>query len=73
MLDYCGGVNETNFYFGYGIPIAKVIPKSGDHTVYRENTDIVSLVGYTITLIEVPSGFTPAANSLLKLMSLYGA
>ena len=67
VLDYCEGVNETNFYFGYGIPIAKVIPKSGDHTVYRENTDIVSLVGYTITLIEVPSGFTPAANSLLKL------
>ena len=67
VLDYCGGVNETNFYFGYGIPIAKVIPKSGDHTVYRENTDIASLVGYTITLIEVPSGFTPAANSLLKL------
>ncbi len=67
VLDYCGGLNETNFYFGYGIPIAKVIPKSGDHTVYRENTDIVSLAGYTITLIEVPSGFTPVAHFLLKL------
>lgn len=67
VLDYCRGVSETNFYFGYGIPIAKVIPNPGDNTVYRENTDIVSLAGYTITLIEVPSGFTPAANSLLKL------
>lgn len=66
-LDYCRGVSETNFYFGYSIPVAKVIPKPGDNTVYRENTDIISLAGYTITLIEVPSGFTPAANSLLKL------
>lgn len=67
VLDYCEGVNETNFYFGYGIPIAKVIPKPGDHTVYRVATDIVSLAGYTITLIEVPSGFTPVAHFLLKL------
>lgn len=67
VLDYCEGLNETNFYFGYGIPIAKVIPKPGDHTVYRVTTDIVSLAGYTITLIEVPSGFTPVAHFLLKL------
>lgn len=67
VLDYCRGVSETNFYFGYSIPIAKVIPKPGDNTVYRENTDIVSLAGYTITLIEVPADFTPVAHFLLKL------
>ena len=67
VVDYCRGVNETNFYFGYSIPIAKVIPNSGDHTAYTESTDIVSLAGYTITLIEVPADFTPVAHFLLKL------
>ena len=67
VVDYCRGVNETNFYFGYGIPIAKVIPNPGDHNAYSESTDIISLAGYTITLIEVPAGFTPVAHFLLKL------